>query len=50
MKKAHPAVKIVTTSIDEKLNEKKYIVPGTRVYLLVWNVGADHSNLVCRLW
>lgn len=28
MKKAHPSVKIVTTAIDEKLNERKYIVPG----------------------
>ena len=24
----HPEVKIYTTQIDEKLNEKKYIVPG----------------------
>ena len=28
MKEAHPDVKIVTASLDEKLNEKGYIVPG----------------------
>ena len=28
MKKAHPDVHIYTTAIDEKLNEKSYIIPG----------------------
>lgn len=26
--KEHPKIKIITAAIDEKLNEKKYIVPG----------------------
>ncbi len=28
MKEAHPDVRIVTAALDEKLNEKGYIVPG----------------------
>jgi uracil phosphoribosyltransferase len=28
MKQAHPDVRIITASLDEKLNEKGYILPG----------------------
>ena len=28
MKEAHPDVQVFTASLDEKLNEKGYIVPG----------------------
>jgi uracil phosphoribosyltransferase len=28
MKEAHPDVRIVTASVDEKLNEIGYIIPG----------------------
>jgi uracil phosphoribosyltransferase len=34
MRQKYPEVRIVTTAIDTQLNEKKFIIPGMRLFLI----------------